>query len=88
MIDLDRVGEAGVFAAYAEMALLRAFSELCAAYLVMYGARGSRQKFALKILAEIPVSGLSVFHCKMAIKTGFEKTIVFFFSSVIDPSVR
>jgi hypothetical protein len=78
MIDLDRVGAAGVFAAYAEMALLRVLSELCAAHLVTYGARGSRQKFALKILAEIPVSGLSVFHCKMALKPGLRKQLCFF----------
>jgi hypothetical protein len=61
-IDLDRVGAAGVVAAYAEMAPLRALSVLRAAHMMMYGARGLRQKFALKILAEIPVSGLSVFH--------------------------
>ena len=61
-IDLDRVGTAGVVAAYAEMTLLTALSVLCAAHMMMHGARGSRQKFALKILAEIPVSGLSVFH--------------------------
>jgi hypothetical protein len=63
-IDLDRVGAAGVVAAYAEMALLRAHSVLCAAHMMMLydGARGSRQKFALKILAEIPVSSLSVFY--------------------------
>jgi hypothetical protein len=43
-IDLDRVGAAGVAAAYAEMALLRALSVLCAAHMVMRGARGSRVK--------------------------------------------
>ena len=44
--DINRAGAAGVVATYAEMALLRALSVLCAAHMMMHGARGSRQKFA------------------------------------------
>jgi len=41
---------------------------------------GSRQEFALKILREISVSGLSVFHLKIGQKTGLRKQSFFPFS--------
>jgi hypothetical protein len=46
---------------------------------------GSRQEFALKILRETSVSGLSVFHLKIGQKNRFEKKFFFSLFTVIGP---
>ena len=56
--DINRAGAAGVVAAYAEMALLRALRVLCAAHMMMNDdARGSRQNSLIINLVLIEHTG-------------------------------